>query len=114
MFMTDQKSIKWLLIVFALALLAACGSNQNNSSNTSREKQGQTKGQRGQRPSADQLITQMDSNKDGKLSKAEVKGPLANDFSKIDANNDGFISKTELENAPKPERNRQGGRPQRQ
>jgi Ca2+-binding EF-hand superfamily protein len=53
----------------------------------------------------------MDTNEDGKLSKDEVKGPLANDFSKIDTNNDGFISKKELEKAPKP---RQGGRPQRQ
>ena len=42
------------------------------------------------------------ANKDGKLSKAEVKGPLANDFVKIDANSDGFISKEELSKAPKP------------
>ena len=49
----------------------------------------------------------MDSNKDGKLSKEEVKGPLLNDFSKIDTNNDGYISKEELAKAPKP----QGGNP---
>ena len=51
-----------------------------------------------------QLIEEMDANNDGKLSKSEVKGPLANDFSKIDNNNDGFLSKEELKNAPRPER----------
>ena len=51
----------------------------------------------------------MDTDNDGMLSKAEVKGPLANDFSKIDSNSDGKISLTELKNAPKP----QGGKPPR-
>ena len=59
-------------------------------------------------PSTDELFAQMDSDKDGKLSKAEVKGPLANDFAKIDLNSDGFITKEELNKAPKPS----GPRPQ--
>ncbi len=64
-------------------------------------------------PSSEQLFAQMDSNKDSKLSKSEVKGPLANDFAKIDADGDGFITKTELDKAPKPNgqrpQQRQGG-----
>lgn len=58
-------------------------------------------GQRGQgeRPSSMNIIKQMDTNNDGKLSKAEVKGPLADDFSKIDANDDGYLTKEELKNA---------------
>ncbi|MQP24233.1 EF-hand domain-containing protein [Flavobacterium sp. LMO8] len=55
-------------------------------------------------PTVDELFTQMDSNKDAKLSKKEVKGPLKDDFSKIDTNKDGFITKEELKKAPKPER----------
>jgi len=43
----------------------------------------------------------MDANKDGKLSKNEVKGPIAEDFSKIDANQDGFITREELEKISK-------------
>ena len=39
----------------------------------------------------------MDTDKDGKLSKNEVKGPLKQDFNSIDTNKDGFISKSELE-----------------
>jgi hypothetical protein len=52
------------------------------------------------------LMRRMDTNKDGKLSKDEVKGPLQNEFSKIDTNDDGFLSKEELESAPKPNRQR--------
>ena len=68
-------------------------------------------------PTVDEVFTQMDSNKDNKLSKKEVKGPLKDDFSKIDTNEDGFISKEELKKAPKPERkgppNRDGGQPKK-
>ncbi|WP_366186346.1 EF-hand domain-containing protein [Flavobacterium ovatum] len=55
-------------------------------------------------PTAEQLIKEMDANKDGKLSKEELKGPIKNDFTKIDTNKDGFLSLEELKKAPKPER----------
>lgn len=58
----------------------------------------------GERPTIEDLINELDTNKDEKLSEFEVRGPLANDFSKIDKNNDGFLTKEELENAPRPER----------
>lgn len=45
-------------------------------------------------------FTMMDANSDGKLSKQEVKGPLAKDFSRIDRNNDGYISKDEMPDVP--------------
>lgn len=61
---------------------------------------------RGERPSFDELIALMDVNKDGKLSKAEIDGPLSDDFYKIDSNTDGYLTKEELENTPKPERER--------
>ena len=48
----------------------------------------------------------MDANKDGKLSKKEVKGPLKDDFKKIDANEDGFLSKKEIEKMPKKKEER--------
>ncbi len=56
---------------------------------------GGSNGQRG-RPSFSQLLEQMDDNKDGKLSKQEAKGPLAENFSQIDANNDNFLTEEEL------------------
>ncbi|RKF15954.1 DUF1566 domain-containing protein [Alginatibacterium sediminis] len=46
------------------------------------------------------IFSQMDRNKDGKLSKSEVKGPLAKDFDRIDRNSDGFISQDELPKRP--------------
>ena len=58
-------------------------------------------------PSIENLFKQMDTDKDGKLSKAEVKGPLKEDFDKVDANEDGYLSKEEIEKAPKPKRKKQ-------
>jgi peroxiredoxin len=60
------------------------------------ENSGGGKGRRGGPPSADELLSRMDANKDGKLSKDEAKGPLAQDFASLDANNDGMLTKEEL------------------
>lgn len=62
-------------------------------------------GQEGKKPpTAEQLMKEMDANKDGKLAKAELKGQIKDDFEKIDTNKDGFLSLEELKKAPKPER----------
>lgn len=55
-------------------------------------------------PTFEQLLKEMDKNEDGKLSKAEIKGPLKDDFAKVDLNEDGFITEKEFEKAPKPKR----------
>lgn len=55
-------------------------------------------------PSIKQLFKDLDSNKDGKISKKEVKGPLKKDFKKIDLNEDGFLTKEEIKKSPKPKR----------
>lgn len=84
---------------------AACSSSQQTANTPNRPS-----GQRGQAPSTEQIMKDLDANNDGKISKSEAKGPLANDFSKVDANKDGYISKDELDKAPKPN----GGRQSRQ
>lgn len=62
-------------------------------------------------PTATELIKEMDTDKDGKLSITEVKGPIKEDFKKIDTDKDGFLTLEELKKAPKPERKRpEGGR----
>lgn len=64
-----------------------------------------SQGQEGKKPpTAEQLMKEMDANKDGKLALAELKGPIKEDFKKIDLNKDGFLSLEELKKAPKPER----------
>lgn len=47
---------------------------------------------RGERPSASQMIENMDDNKDGTLSKLEVKGPLKQLFDNVDKNKDGQLT----------------------
>jgi Ca2+-binding EF-hand superfamily protein len=65
----------------------------------------QQKGERPQKPPTySELLKDLDKDEDGKLSKAELKGPLKDDFTKIDTDEDGFLSKEEFEKAPKPER----------
>ena len=80
----------------------------------SRQEQSKEQEPKGERPSLTQLISEMDSNKDGKLSKDEAKGPLAQEFSTIDTDKDGFLTETELEKAPRPEPRGQGGGPTRE
>ncbi|MFI8377893.1 EF-hand domain-containing protein [Leeuwenhoekiella sp. NPDC079379] len=101
--MKNRIALKIIGCVLVMTSLTACNSAKDTSSNTQ-------SGQRGQgRPTATQLLSEMDANKDGKLSKEEAKGPLAQDFAKIDTDDDGFISKEELENAPQPQRGGQQG-----
>jgi len=87
-------------------MILACSPkiNQENQASTPQRPSGQRQGA----PTYAQLVSEMDANKDGKLSKSEVKGPLQNDFAKIDLDGDGFISQTEFDKAPKPQR---GSRP---
>ncbi|WP_232313022.1 Lcl domain-containing protein [Enterovibrio coralii] len=47
-------------------------------------------------------MVDLDSNKDGKLSYAEVRGPLQRDFEKFDANQDGYLSESEMPKGPPP------------
>ena len=49
-------------------------------------------------------MSDMDTNNDGKLSKDEVQGPLAKDFSNLDTDNDGYLSESEIEDSPRPQR----------
>lgn len=114
--MKNQLSI---IAIVVLLGFTSCNSTSNTTNTDASKSSQQTETrtetrQRGERPDAAQMLAEMDANKDGKLSKEEVKGPLQEQFSKIDTNDDDFISKEELENAPKPERRaNQGQRKQR-
>lgn len=87
-----------IFLAMLVVSMAGCSSTKNTAAN----------GQRNGGPSTTELLAQMDSNGDGKLSKSEVKGPLSNDFAKIDLDSDGFITAAELDKAPKPNRPSQG------
>ncbi|WP_372754035.1 hypothetical protein [Labilibaculum sp.] len=96
--MNYQRLTKIGILAIGLAIFTACGSQPNNKKN-----QGNGEHRGGKMPTATELMSEMDTNKDAKLSESEVKGPLQNDFSKIDTNSDGFLDIDELKNAPKPQ-----------
>lgn len=97
-------NLKLVITILTIALFTSC-----KSSSDAENKNGTSQRRQGGQPSVEQLLTQMDANKDGKLSEFEVKGPLKTDFSKIDTDDDGYITEEELEKAPKPERQSGGG-----
>jgi hypothetical protein len=104
-----QKIILNIMLISVLGLmLPACSKKTTDQVNANEQPRQQRRGnqQKGERPQFADLLLQMDSNKDGKLSKAEVNGPLKNDFSKIDKDTDGFISEAEFKAAPLPQRRR--------
>jgi len=51
----------------------------------------------------DNIIQELDTDKDKRISKAEARGPIRANFERLDANGDGFIDRNELLNAA-PER----------
>lgn len=81
-----MKKISLLL----LSLIALISCNDNNQNGTKRQK-----------PTSAELLSKMDGNKDGKLSKSESDGPIKGDFEIIDKNNDGFLTAEELDTAGK-------------
>lgn len=106
---------KTFLSIVLLTLLSSCGTSKDSATDNKPEQtKRQIDGER-QKQDPEAMFTQMDINSDGKLSKEEVKGPLAEKFTEIDTDKDGFISKEEMKNAPRPERDgqRQGGQGRR-
>lgn len=95
-----NNSLKFGILIGGFFLFTSCNAfGQSDQRRQNRE-----------RPTIEQVFTDLDADEDGLISKEEVKGPLKNDFAKIDTDEDGFISKEELEKAPKPKRGE--GRPQ--
>ncbi|MDX1272740.1 EF-hand domain-containing protein [Bizionia paragorgiae] len=88
-----RNTLKTGVVLFGIVMISTVSYGQ------SEHKPGRKKP-----PTYEHLISEMDKNEDGKLSKDEVKGPLKDSFSEIDSNEDGFLSETEFKKAPKPKR----------
>ena len=84
--------MKNLSVILLVSLLISCNSKKKKDLTNTEDG----------RPSLSQIFSEFDADKDGKLSRAEVNGPLADDFDAIDTNQDGFLSETELTAAPRP------------
>ena len=107
------------ILILALTIVSCKSKDKaidtTNSRTQTQQQTDRRTGQQGDRrggggaPSVDRVF-QQDTNGDGLLSKAEVKGRMAERFDKIDTNGDGFISKQEFTDAPRPQR---GQRPKR-
>ena len=106
------KLTKASIFIGILIVFASCASQRNapqTGQNSQQRVQGSQRspgGQNGRLLSFGDLLSQMDKNDDGKISKSEAQGRLASNFSQVDSNNDGFITETEMGNAPRPQRGR--------
>lgn len=92
-----------LLFLFGACAQKTTPTTNDNQRQAPRQNQGTRPGG-GAPPSFSNLISQMDEDGDGKLSKSEVTGPLANGFDKVDQNGDGYITEAEFQQAPPPPR----------
>ncbi|MBF4983857.1 YHYH protein [Nonlabens mediterrranea] len=81
-----------IVILLLSMTLLSCKSNKDHESNSQIN---------AQKPNASQLISELDLDGDGLLSKSEANGPIAQDFTTIDSNKDGFITIKELTTAEK-------------
>ncbi|MFK8101109.1 MAG: EF-hand domain-containing protein [Saprospiraceae bacterium] len=107
----NKQFVKMILVGMVVVLLAACSKKTapvTNTDGTATTEQKRNRTERKGKPQFSELLTKMDANRDGKLSKAEVQGPLKNDFAKVDTNSDGFITEAEFKQMPtrKPRRQR--------
>ena len=89
-----MKLLKSIAIIPLMALCVSCAAQSQDSR--------PPRGEQGKPPTFKKLLKEMDANKDGKLAKAEVKGPIKEDFAKIDKDKDGFITEAELKKAGPP------------
>ncbi|MFK7809202.1 MAG: EF-hand domain-containing protein [Saprospiraceae bacterium] len=104
-----KKIILNAIACILLISTVAC-SKKTTATNNNQNTQGQNRSQNrqqprgGERPEFSELLSKMDTNGDKKLSKAEIQGPLKNNFDKIDTDGNGFITAEEFKNAPSPKR----------
>jgi ribonuclease BN (tRNA processing enzyme) len=82
-------------ILFAADLMVIPQSNTNQLSGI--ESVSNQQNENGNRPSFEKTVSQMDTNKDGKIDKSEAKGRLKENFSSRDKNQDGYITKDEFQ-----------------
>ncbi|WP_289044313.1 EF-hand domain-containing protein [uncultured Olleya sp.] len=88
-----QQAIKTGILIFGLTVF-----NLTNVKAQSQERAKRTP------PTFSELLKELDTDEDGKLSKTEIKGPLKESFAEIDTDEDGFISEEEFKKAPKPKK----------
>lgn len=94
-----NKQFRITCAITVVCIMLSCASQKNQNA-TDRRSEGRSAGP----PTYSQLLEEMDTNKDGLLATAEVRGPIAREISKIDSNGDGYITRAEFENAPRPQR----------
>lgn len=97
--------MKTVMALVAMSFMLGTTACSQTTETTRKSAPDQRKG-----PPSIEKIMEMDANKDGQLSKAEVKGRLSERFVEIDTNKDGFLSKKEIEDAPRPAKGSRGPR----
>lgn len=98
-----KKDLKVIVTLFTMLFCVTVFSQRPSRGQGQGRDRGNRGGERGGKPSALQIINQLDLDKDKMIDRAETskdeKGKIAKDFDIIDANGDEYISLEELEAA---------------
>ncbi|BAW81158.1 hypothetical conserved protein [Candidatus Nitrosoglobus terrae] len=106
-----MKTISYLILlggVLSLVSITASGANLSSSQNTYPAlKMGINKDKEMR---SDERFKKMDKNRDGRISKQELRSKGGNKFKRLDTNKDGYVSKEEFEANGKKHQRRQNKR----
>jgi Ca2+-binding EF-hand superfamily protein len=88
-------------IMLSLALLAALATASSAQDPRKNDKSRPPDPPARTGPTAEQMVdsilARLDVNKDGKISRSEARGPIADNFDLIDTNKDGYLDRKELQ-----------------
>jgi len=85
-----------LLMVIGWCAAQDVDKPKSNSGNPKPAEKSKAKAGADPESMVDLILQRMDKNKDGKISKSEAEGRIADNFDRIDTNKDGFLDRKEL------------------
>ena len=83
-------------LLFLIGAVGFSGAQDTDKSKNKSEEKAKAKAGMNPEVMVDLILQRMDKNKDGKISRSEAEGRIAENFDRIDTNKDGFLDRKEL------------------